>query len=144
MNDDIAEILDSRKHMHAPQPGPGEPSEGTRLIAPGIIVRPGMRSGRPCIEGTSLRVTDIATLKKYWDMSADEIVNYYQLERSQVDAALAYYAAHRQAIDADMEEQNEIDERLANTEDARRNRAAVLSRRESLARNHRPVALEGH
>ena len=144
MTDDIAEILDSRRHIHAPQPGPGEPREGSRLIAPGIIVRPGMRSGRPCVEGTSLRVTDIAKLRKYWGMSPDEIVRYYELERSQVDAALAYYAAHRAAIDADMAEQIDIHNRLANTDEARRNRTELLSRRESLARNSRPVAIEGH
>ena len=144
MNDDIDAILASQKRIHAPQPGPGDPTEGSRLIAPGIIVRPGMRSGRPCLEGTSLRVTDIAKMRKYWDMNADEIASHYAIRRSQVDAALAYYVAHRQAIDADMEEQIEIHNRLANTADAKRSRAALLSRRESLARNRRPVAIEGH
>ena len=41
MNDDIDAILASQKRIHAPQPGPGDPTEGSRLIAPGIIVRPG-------------------------------------------------------------------------------------------------------
>ena len=132
MSDEILAILNSQKHIHAPQPGPGEPTTGSRLIAPGIIVRPGMRSGRPCLEGTSLRVTDIANLKKHWNMIPEEIVKHYELEWTQVDAALAYYAAHREAIDADMDEQHELDRRLANTEDAKRKRAELLSRRESL------------
>ena len=65
-------------------------------------------------------------MRKYWDMNADEIASHYAIRRSQVDAALAYYVAHRQAIDADMEEQIEIHNRLANTADAKRSRAALF------------------
>lgn len=59
-------------------------------------------SGQPTavIHGTNIRVQTIVTLHHRWHDSVDTIADNYQLSREQVEAALAFYAQHRQEIDA--------------------------------------------
>ena len=83
-----------------------------KVLAPGITRHPFIRSGSPCIAGTGLRVTDIVTLMQYQKMQAAEIAAHYELEQSQVDDALTYYAQNTEAVDADIQKQIDIHEQL--------------------------------
>ena len=64
-----------------------------------------IRGGRPCLAGTSLRVTDIAMANLYHLRSADQIAADYELSLAQVHAALAYYYQHKTELDADIRKQ---------------------------------------
>jgi len=72
-----------------------------------IVSNPKVRSGRPCIAGTGLRVLDIAIAMLFHDRSVDELASDYGVTLAQVHAALAYYYEHKTEIDADI--RHEID-----------------------------------
>lgn len=82
------------------------------ISTPGIIRKPGVRGGRPCIEGTGIRVTDIVTAVQL-EYSREEIAAELELSLKQVDAALAYYEGNKAAIDEDIRRQDENFERLS-------------------------------
>ena len=73
-----------------------------------IISDPNLRSGRPVIAGTSLRVLDIAALTNYQGRTPDDIAVSYGLTLAQVHAALAYYYANKAEIDADLQHQDDL------------------------------------
>jgi len=77
-----------------------------------IVQTPEICGGRPRIAGTRIAVQRIAgwyTLG--WD--AEEIVRQYKhLSLAQVHAALAYYFANKEAIDADIAEEEAYIEQL--------------------------------
>jgi uncharacterized protein (DUF433 family) len=63
---------------------------------------PGIRGGRPKIAGTGLTVRRIVGWYKM-GMSPDEIaLEYPHLTLAQIHAALAYYHANREEIEADI------------------------------------------
>lgn len=67
-----------------------------------ISVTPGVRGGRPCIEGTRISVMDIATLERM-GVSPEEMRTYFSsrpLTLAEVHAALTYYHDHKNEIDA--------------------------------------------
>ncbi len=69
-----------------------------------IVSTPGVVGGRPRIDGTRLSIMRVAT---WWQMgeSAEEIVNKFDvgyLNLAQVYAALAYYHANKEKIDAEI------------------------------------------
>ncbi len=68
-------------------------------LAPGITTHPLVRSGRPCIEGTTIEVKTIAGLQNFHDMDARQIADHLWLELFMVQDALNYYADHKQYID---------------------------------------------
>jgi uncharacterized protein (DUF433 family) len=70
-----------------------------------IVTNPDVRQGQPCIAGTGLRVADIAMASLFHKRSPDEIAADYELSLAQVHAALAYYYAHKDEIDADIRSQ---------------------------------------
>ncbi len=74
-----------------------------RQLAPGITTHPLVRSGRPCIEGTTIEVKTIAGLQKFHDMDAEQIADHLWLELFMVEDALNYYADHKQYIDVCIE-----------------------------------------
>lgn len=63
-----------------------------RMIAPRITVDPAVRSGKPVIEGTRVPV-DVVIGRLAGGMTADEIVEEYEIGVEDVAAALQY-AAH--------------------------------------------------
>lgn len=65
-----------------------------------IESRPGVLGGKPCIAGRRIAVEHIAVWHQRLGQSADEIASEYDLELADVYAALAYYFAHRETIDA--------------------------------------------
>ena len=86
---------------------------GSRVESIDLIYRdPKVRGGRPCIVGTSLRVTDIVMEQKYGVGDPKAIAERFQISLGQVFAALAYYHEHIEEIDADIEEDILFDEKL--------------------------------
>lgn len=77
-----------------------------------ITIDPAVRGGRPCIDGTGLRVSDIVIAQPFHQQSPDEIAAGFGVPLADVAAALAYYAEHRSAIDADIREQIATTNRL--------------------------------
>ena len=72
-----------------------------------IISNPKIRGGRPCITGTSLRVSDVVMAYLYHDQTPDEIASNYDVSVASVHAALAYYYEHKSDIDSDIRTQIE-------------------------------------
>ena len=103
-----------------------------RALAPGIYTHPLFRGGRPCIKGTSLKVTDIVVQQKYWGQSPAEIAQHFDIKASQVEDALNYYAAHTDYIDTDIELDDINHQQLEEAQDGTL-RDLLLSRRKSLA-----------
>ena len=73
-----------------------------------IIINPDLRSGRPIIAGTTIRVLDVAALTNYHGRTPDEIAVNYKISLAQVHAALAYYYANKAEIDADLQREDDI------------------------------------
>jgi uncharacterized protein (DUF433 family) len=70
-----------------------------------IVSTPGIRGGKPRIDGHRITVEDVAVWHERMGMSPDEIVYHYpSITLSDVYAALAYYFENRERIDADIAE----------------------------------------
>ncbi len=78
-------------------------SDVTVLSIDIIVSNPEIRSGRPIIDGTSLRVQDVAAHHIYRKYTPDELAYQLQITLEQVYAALAYYYAHKDEIDSALE-----------------------------------------
>ena len=63
----------------------------------------GVRGGRPCIAGTSVSVRRIAQWHNAGLIPEEIAGKFGHLSLAQVHAALAYYHANQEAIDADLE-----------------------------------------
>lgn len=69
-----------------------------------IVSNPKIRSGRPIIAGTTMRVQDIAIGFVHKGYSVDDLLSHYpHLNQAQIHAALAYYFAHQSEIDQQIE-----------------------------------------
>ena len=64
-----------------------------------------IRKGKPCIEGTGVRVMDVALAKIAHGQDADGIAEWYDLSLPQVYAALAYYYEHKETMDAELRQE---------------------------------------
>ena len=82
-----------------------------------------MCGGRPCIDGTRVRVVDIVFLHKEGYTPEQMLEKHPDLNLSQVHAALAYYYDNPEEIDAYIAEDEAWDERYE------RDRAEFLSKR---------------
>jgi uncharacterized protein (DUF433 family) len=85
------------------------PVAPTRPVPPAdrvrIVSTPGIRGGKPRIDGHRITVEDVAIWRERMGMSPDEIVSAHpSISLSDVHAALAYYYEHREQIDADIQE----------------------------------------
>ncbi|SRR6266571_5408865 len=77
-----------------------------------ITSSPEIRGGRPRVTGTGVTVMRIAGWYKL-GLSPEEIAEQIDLSLAQVYAALAYYHANRELIDADLEAEANLYDRLA-------------------------------
>ena len=87
-----------------------------------ITSKPGIHGGRPIITGTGVTVQRIAVWYQL-GYSPEEIarkINHLSL--AQIYAAIAYYCANREAIDADIAAEDEAYEKLSREDDANRQR----------------------
>lgn len=73
-----------------------------------ISTNPNVRSGRPCIAGTTIEVSVIAIAKIVHMQTPDEIASDYRLSLAQVYAALAYYYDHKAEMDEMMQKNREF------------------------------------
>ena len=77
---------------------------------PGIMHRTGASGhATPLLRGTGIRVQTIVIARQAWGLSPTQIAADWDLSERQVTEALAFYAAHRAEIDADIE----AEERMA-------------------------------
>jgi uncharacterized protein (DUF433 family) len=63
---------------------------------------PDIRNGRRCISGTGISVNRIAVLHNLGHSTEDIVRKYEHLTPAGVHAALAYYFANKQEIDAEI------------------------------------------
>ena len=93
------------KELVRQKPNIREHIDGVKFhtLAPGITTHPLVRSGRPCIEGTTIEVKTIADLRNFHDMDARQIADHLWLELFMVEDALNYYSDHKQYIDVCIE-----------------------------------------
>jgi uncharacterized protein (DUF433 family) len=77
-----------------------------------ITSSPDIRGGRPRVAGTGVTVMRIAGWYKL-GYGPEEIAEMIQLSLAQIYAALAYYHANREAIDADLDHEAAEYDRLA-------------------------------
>jgi uncharacterized protein (DUF433 family) len=78
-----------------------------------IVSDPKIRSGRPVIAGTGLKVSDIAAWHLYGDkLTPEQIASHFRLNLGQVHAALSYYYLHQSEIDAEMRKSAEEADQL--------------------------------
>ena len=78
-----------------------------------IAVTPGICGGRPRIAGTGVSIRRVAGWYKM-GRTPEEIVDQYgHLNLAQVHAALTYYHANRETIDAELAEEEAEYDRLA-------------------------------
>jgi uncharacterized protein (DUF433 family) len=78
-----------------------------------ITSSPEIRGGRPRVAGTSMTVMRIAGWHKL-GFIPEEIARKIGLSLAQIHAALAYYHANKEIIDADLADEDEAYERYAN------------------------------
>jgi uncharacterized protein (DUF433 family) len=74
-------------------------------VYPHISKDPGICSGRPCVEGTRVRVVDILALHQA-GLAPEQIVSQLTALSGPADvyAALLYYHDHRSEIEADLKD----------------------------------------
>jgi len=93
-----------------------------------IVSSPKIKSGRPIIAGTTMRVQDIVAAHVYQGLSAVEVVEHNPtVNLGQVHAALAYYYENKAAIDRQIEEDGKFGEE-ARQEDFGQRRLPVFRR----------------
>ena len=87
---------------------------GTTVAIGDLIARSaGVKGGRPCVAGTGVTVKRIAGWHQM-GMEPEAIAQQYgHLTLAQVHAALAYYYANREEMDADLAAETAEYERLA-------------------------------
>ena len=84
----------------------------TKSIDQRIVRTPGICGGKPRIDGHRITMQNIAIWHDRLGRSADEIASEYNLELADIYAALAYYFAHREEIDASVRERRAFVEQL--------------------------------
>ena len=76
---------------------------------PHIEKTPGVCGGKPCIEGTRIRVLDIAGRHRRGIKPEDMLDTYaVRLTLAQVYSALAYYHDHKAEIEAEIREDRKV------------------------------------
>jgi len=87
-----------------------------------IVCTPGVVGGRPRIDGTRVTVRSVALCYKQGLMPEEIVQQYERLTIAQVYAALTYYHANRDEIEADIAAENALyDLALKEQQQLRRN-----------------------
>lgn len=72
-----------------------------------VIRDPEIRGGQPVIEGTTLRVSDLAAYHTLAGLSPEQLSVQFDLDLGRVHAALSYYYQNKTAIDAEIRANSE-------------------------------------
>ncbi|MCY3867010.1 MAG: DUF433 domain-containing protein [Chloroflexi bacterium] len=133
------------KENERQKPNIREEIDGVKFhtLAKGITTHPLVRSGRPCIEGTTIMVTTIAGLQNFHDMDAQQIADHLWLELFMVQDALNYYADHKQYIDVCNELSSIHGELMMESHYGDWTRE-LLSRRDAISKDRRAAEEAGH
>lgn len=83
-----------------------------QLVYSHITKNPGICGGRACIDGTRVRVLDVAVLAEAGQTPAQIQGAYPSLNLAQVHAALSYAYEYPQEIQAQLEEDRRFAERI--------------------------------
>jgi uncharacterized protein (DUF433 family) len=78
----------------------------TEVLERHITITPGMVGSKPHIQGHRITVQDIVIWHERMAKTPDEICAEYELQLSEVYAALAYYFDNREEIDRSIEERD--------------------------------------
>lgn len=73
--------------------------ETENRMSPHIVITPGVVGGRPRIAGHRITVQNIVIWHEWMKLCTDEIAAEYDLNLSEIYAALAYYYDNREQID---------------------------------------------
>lgn len=85
----------------------------TTLLAPHVDSHPNKCGGKPCVAGTRIRVADVSLAIEVHGMTPDGVRGLYpQLTLADVYGAMAYYWDHRDEIDRQIEEEEELADKL--------------------------------
>ena len=95
----------------------------TKTLDQRIVKTPDICGGKPRINGHRITVQNIVILHDRLGWSADEIASEYNLDLADIYAALAYYFAHRETIDENIEEGKSF------IEEFRRNHPSILDKK---------------
>ncbi len=87
----------------------------TKILDDHIEISPGIAGGKPHIAGHRITVQNIVVWYDRLGKSADEIATEYDLNLSDIHAALTYYFDHRDEIDRSIEEDRIFSETLRKT-----------------------------
>lgn len=71
--------------------------------------RSASRRPTPVLSGTGIRVQTIVTAANQWRLSPAEIAEQFNIPEAQVKEARAFYEAHRDEIDADIETESALE-----------------------------------
>ncbi|MEP7356149.1 MAG: DUF433 domain-containing protein [Anaerolineales bacterium] len=69
-----------------------------------IAITPGICGGKPRIAGRRISVEDVALWHERLGLSSDQIAIEFGLTLAEVHAALAYYFAHREEVEASIQD----------------------------------------
>lgn len=75
----------------------------TPVIERHIVTSPGIRGGKPHLDGTRITVADVVIWHFRMGYSPDEIAVKWELSLSAVYAAISYYYDHQSEIDAQIQ-----------------------------------------
>jgi uncharacterized protein (DUF433 family) len=64
----------------------------------------------PMLRGTGIRVQTIVVAVQQWELTIEQVAAEYDLTKSQVKEALAFYEAHRAEVDAALEAEQTLEE----------------------------------
>lgn len=75
-----------------------------------IVKTPGTCSGHARLEGRRIKVSDVVSCVRDWGWSKGKVARELGITPEQVKAALEYYEAHAEEIEAEVAETNRIAE----------------------------------
>lgn len=64
----------------------------------------------PMLRGTGIRVQTIVVAVQQWELTIEQVAAEYDLTKSQVKEALAFYEVHRAEVDAALEAEQTLEE----------------------------------
>jgi len=86
----------------------------TKTLDQRIVKTPGICGGKPRIDGHRITIQNVAIWHDRLGWTADEIASSYDIDLTDVYAALAYYFANREQVDHSIEENQTFAKQLRN------------------------------